>query len=73
MDAHNGCWAAAASAGPTSAGIPDASGPEGLHLLEVNTQPGMTPLSLVPEQAHHCDIPFNELVSRLVEDARCDR
>ena len=51
----------------------DASGPKGLHLLEVNTQPGMTPLSLVPEQAHHCDIPFNELVSRLVEDARCDR
>ena len=51
----------------------EAGGADGLFILEVNTQPGMTPLSLVPEQARHCDIPFDDLVSRLVEDARCDR
>ena len=46
--------------------------PHGLFLLEVNTQPGMTPLSLVPEQAAHCGIPFHELVGWMVENARCD-
>ena len=44
-----------------------------LYLLEVNTQPGMTPLSLVPEQAAHRGIAFADLVVRLVETARCDR
>ncbi|WP_022728367.1 D-alanine--D-alanine ligase [Fodinicurvata sediminis] len=44
----------------------------GLYLLEVNTQPGMTPLSLVPEQAAHLGIPFNELVQWMVEQASCD-
>ena len=34
----------------------DEQGVEGLFLLETNTQPGMTPLSLVPEQARHCGI-----------------
>jgi D-alanine-D-alanine ligase len=48
-------------------------GEEGLYLLEVNTQPGMTPLSLVPEQAAFCGIAFADLVVRLVEEARCDR
>jgi len=48
-------------------------GIEGLYLLEVNTQPGMTPLSLVPEQAAYCGIPFPDLVSWMVENARCDR
>ena len=43
-----------------------------LYLLEVNTQPGMTPLSLVPEIAAHCGIGFADLVSLMVEDARCD-
>jgi D-alanine-D-alanine ligase len=43
-----------------------------LYLLEVNTQPGMTPLSLVPEQAAHVGIAFDDLVVGLVEDARCD-
>jgi D-alanine-D-alanine ligase len=43
-----------------------------LYLLEVNTQPGMTPLSLVPEQAAHCGIGFVELVGWMVEHARCD-
>lgn len=45
----------------------------GIYLLEVNTQPGMTPLSLVPEQAAYCGMAFADLVSRLVEEARCDR
>lgn len=49
--------------------LPDA---DGLYLLEVNTQPGMTPLSLVPEQAKHCGIGFPELVGWMVENARCD-
>ena len=43
-----------------------------LYLLEVNTQPGMTPASLVPEQAAHLGISFPELVARMVEEARCD-
>lgn len=50
-----------------------ASGEDGLFLLEINTQPGMTPLSLAPEQAAYCGIPFAELVERLVREARCDR
>jgi D-alanine-D-alanine ligase len=50
----------------------DPDDPDGLYLLELNTQPGMTPTSLVPEQAAHVGIDFGELVHRLVEDARCD-
>ncbi|MGF1475022.1 MAG: D-alanine--D-alanine ligase [Geminicoccaceae bacterium] len=46
---------------------------DGLFLLEINTQPGMTPLSLAPEQAHYRGIEFDELVVRLVEDASCAR
>lgn len=42
-------------------------------ILEVNTQPGMTPLSLVPEQAAHTGIPFPDLVEWMVEHARCDQ
>lgn len=52
---------------------PDADENRRLYLLEVNTQPGMTPLSLVPEQAAHRGIAFADLVVRLVETARCDR
>lgn len=40
-----------------------------LVLLEVNTQPGMTPTSLVPEQAAHLGIGFDDLVCWIVEDA----
>ncbi|NIJ15217.1 D-alanine--D-alanine ligase [Sphingobium vermicomposti] len=47
----------------------DTQGVEGLFLLEVNTQPGMTPLSLVPEQAARLGIEYAELVERIVEDA----
>jgi D-alanine-D-alanine ligase len=50
----------------------DETAPGGLYLLEVNTQPGMTPLSLVPEQAAHVGIGFADLVEQLVEAARCD-
>ena len=44
-----------------------------LVLLEVNTQPGMTPTSLVPEQARHVGMDFRALVRWIVEDASCDR
>lgn len=47
----------------------DTQGVKGLYLLEVNTQPGMTPLSLVPEQAAKLGIDYAELVERIVEDA----
>jgi D-alanine-D-alanine ligase len=47
----------------------DSQGVEGLFLLEVNTQPGMTPLSLVPEQAKHLGISYGELVQRIVDEA----
>ena len=43
-----------------------------LYMLEVNTQPGMTPTSLVPEQAAHVNISFEDLVSWMVEHAACD-
>jgi D-alanine-D-alanine ligase len=46
--------------------------PGEVYLLEINTQPGMTPLSLVPEQARHVDIDFTQLVSWMVENATCD-
>jgi len=46
--------------------------PGELYMLELNTQPGMTPLSLVPEQAAHAGISFKELVSWMVENATCD-
>jgi D-alanine-D-alanine ligase len=48
------------------------AGPDQLYLLEVNTQPGMTSLSLVPEQARHLGITFPQLVAWMVENARCD-
>jgi len=47
----------------------DEKGEAGIYLLEVNTQPGMTPLSLVPEQARHRGIDYPELCERLVEAA----
>jgi len=44
-----------------------------LVCLEVNTQPGMTETSLVPDMAAHAGISFGELVEWIVEDASCDR
>ena len=46
--------------------------PGRLFMLEVNTQPGMTPLSLVPEQAAHAGISMSDLVAWMVENATCD-
>ncbi len=49
------------------------AGRDGLFLLEINTQPGMTPTSLVPEQAAYHGISFGALCRWLVEDASCAR
>lgn len=46
-------------------------GTEGLYFLEINTQPGFTPISLVPEQAQHQGISFGALCKWLVEVAQC--
>jgi D-alanine-D-alanine ligase len=43
-----------------------------LYILETNTQPGMTPTSLVPEIAAHAGLSFTDLVAGLIEGARCD-
>ena len=51
----------------------EARGLAGLYLLETNTQPGMTPTSLAPEQAAHRGIGFGALVRWMVEDASCCR
>lgn len=50
----------------------DHLGVEGLFLLEVNTQPGMTPLSLVPEQAKHLGMSYAQLVQAIVDEAMAD-
>ena len=52
----------------------DRAGDDGeLVCLEINTQPGMTELSLVPELARHAGHSFEELVTWMVEDASCNR
>ena len=48
-------------------------GTQGLVCLEVNTQPGMTPTSLVPDMAAYAGMSFGKLVSWMVEDASCSR
>ncbi|MDX2102462.1 MAG: D-alanine--D-alanine ligase [Alphaproteobacteria bacterium] len=71
-------WAVAAHRGLGCRGVSradfrydDTDGEPGqLYLLEVNTQPGMTPLSLVPEQAAAAGMPFPALVSWMVEAAQ---
>ncbi len=50
----------------------DERGLAGLFLLEVNTQPGMTPLSLVPEQAKHCGMDYPDLVEAIIAEALTD-
>ena len=50
----------------------DSQGEAGVYLLEVNTQPGMTPLSLVPEQARQKGISYGELVERIIAEALAD-
>ena len=49
------------------------AGIEGLACLEVNTQPGMSDVSLVPELAGHAGIGFEDLVRWMIEDASLDR
>jgi len=44
---------------------------DGLVFLEINTNPGLTPLSLVPEQAKYIGISYEDLCSKLVENATC--
>lgn len=51
----------------------ESRGRDGLYILEINTQPGMTPTSLAPEQAAHCGMNFGDLVRWMVEDASCSR
>jgi D-alanine-D-alanine ligase len=51
----------------------DTRGLSGLIVLETNTQPGMTPTSLTPEQAQACGMSFGALCRWLLEDASCDR
>ncbi|PIY73709.1 MAG: D-alanine--D-alanine ligase [Rhodobacterales bacterium CG_4_10_14_0_8_um_filter_70_9] len=51
----------------------EARGPDGLIVLEINTQPGMTPTSLAPEQAAAVDMSFPEMCRWMVEDASCGR
>jgi len=51
----------------------ESRGLAGLILLETNTQPGMTPTSLSPEQAEKTGMTFGALCRWLVEDASCDR
>lgn len=67
LDAHRllGCMGASRS----DFRWDDEAGVDGLFLLEVNTQPGMTPLSLVPEQARHCGIAYPQLVQAIVDEA----
>ena len=51
----------------------EAQGLDGLIVLEVNTQPGMTPTSLSPEQGAAVGISFGRMCAWMVEDASCDR
>ncbi|MCE8521274.1 D-alanine--D-alanine ligase [Ruegeria pomeroyi] len=51
----------------------ESRGADGLFLLETNTQPGMTPTSLAPEQAIAAGMTFGQLCAWMVEDASCDR
>lgn len=51
----------------------ESRGLDGLIVLEINTQPGMTPTSLAPEQAAHCGMSFGAFMRWMVEDASCSR
>lgn len=51
----------------------DTEGRSDLYLLEINTQPGMTPVSLLQEIAAYRNISFNQLVEWIVNEARCDQ
>ena len=51
----------------------EARGIDGIILLETNTQPGMTPTSLSPEQAQHAGLSYAEFCEWMVRDASCNR
>ena len=51
----------------------EARGLDGLILLETNTQPGLTPTSLTPEQAAHVGMSFPQFCDWMIKDASCDR
>lgn len=51
----------------------EVAGTKGVYCLEVNTQPGMTETSLMPEMAQHAGIGFDELVRWMIEDASLER
>jgi len=51
----------------------ESKGLKGLILLETNTQPGMTPTSLAPEQAAHAGYSFPQLCDWMIKDASCNR
>lgn len=51
----------------------EGQGLKGLFILEVNTQPGLTPTSLAPEQAAAAGMGFDDLIAWMVEDASCPR
>ena len=55
----------------TSATTTPQGEPGRLVLLEINTQPGLTPTSLLPEQAAHHGISFPQLCAWMVENAAC--
>jgi D-alanine-D-alanine ligase len=51
----------------------ESRGLDGLILLELNTQPGLTPTSLAPEQAAQCGLSFPEFCDWMIKDASCNR
>ena len=53
----------------------DVTNPQKVHMvaLEINTQPGMTKLSLLPESAKYAGISYEDLVSLLIEEATCEK
>jgi D-alanine-D-alanine ligase len=57
----------------TRTGGGEGGGRNEIYILEVNTQPGMTPLSLVPEIAAHSGLSFEDIVDWLVKDAGVER
>jgi len=67
LDAHRGLGCKGTSR--TDFRWDDEQGEAGLFVLETNTQPGMTPLSLVPEQARHCGMDYADLVEAIVGEA----
>jgi D-alanine-D-alanine ligase len=73
LDAHRALGCRGVSRADFRYDEPMAGSEGGLFCLEVNTQPGMTATSLVPEMAAHAGMDFRALVRWMVEDASCNR